>query len=143
VKVEIEPSSSFENPPAETDQRFQAAVKVWLEAGAEGVVITGRRKNVLDETAAAFGAAKSKVLTVAADISRDVDTDKMYKETIARFGRLPDVVLANAGWVSPALPPAEEKAATWWSVYVRGLPSLPFRVLLLPISTHRKISHFY
>ncbi|KAK5268226.1 hypothetical protein LTR99_003160 [Exophiala xenobiotica] len=94
-----------------------AAAKVWLEAGAEGVVITGRRKNVLDETAAAFGAAKSKVLTVAADISHDVDTDKMYKETIARFGRVPDVVLANAGWVSPALPPAEEKAATWWSVY--------------------------
>jgi NAD(P)-dependent dehydrogenase (short-subunit alcohol dehydrogenase family) len=107
------------------------------------VVITGRRKNVLDETAAAFGAAKAKVLTVAADISRDVDTDKMYKETIARFGRLPDVVLANAGWVSLALPPAEEKAATWWSVYVRGLPSLPFRVLLLPISTHPKISYFY
>jgi len=91
------------------------------------VVIVGRRKNVLDETADALGrqisgAAKSKVLTISADISRDEDTDKMYKETIDRFGRLPDVVLANAGWVSPIVLSNEEKVSTWWSVYVRGAP---------------------
>ncbi|KAF2731761.1 short chain dehydrogenase-like protein [Polyplosphaeria fusca] len=95
-----------------------ASAKVWIRAGAEGVVIAGRRKEVLDKAAAEMEElAKSvtRILAVPTDITKVNDTDNLFDQVKKTFGRPADVVLSNAGYVSAMLKPHEESSEKWWT----------------------------
>jgi NAD(P)-dependent dehydrogenase (short-subunit alcohol dehydrogenase family) len=64
----------------------------FVEQGAS-VVITGRRREPLDEAVAALGPACS---AFKADVACSADMDALYAEVMSRHGRL-DAVIANAG----------------------------------------------
>jgi NAD(P)-dependent dehydrogenase (short-subunit alcohol dehydrogenase family) len=63
----------------------------FVEHGAT-VVITGRRRAQLDEAVAMLGPKSSGIV---ADVSKLVEMEAMFKEVMARHGRL-DTVVANA-----------------------------------------------
>jgi len=62
------------------------------------VVITGRRRQVLDE---AVGQIGDNALGICADASRLADIDALYQRIGQLYGRL-DVLVANAGIIRPA-----------------------------------------
>jgi NAD(P)-dependent dehydrogenase (short-subunit alcohol dehydrogenase family) len=64
------------------------------------VVLAGRRKDALDETAALSGAA-DRTLCVATDVTRPAEVEALFDAVRERFGRL-DVVFNNAGGNVPA-----------------------------------------
>lgn len=70
-----------------------ATAKRFVEEGAH-VVITGRREKELADAAALIG---RNVTTVAGDISRMDDLDRLYAIVKAQHGHI-DVLFANAGW---------------------------------------------
>jgi NAD(P)-dependent dehydrogenase (short-subunit alcohol dehydrogenase family) len=63
----------------------------FIDAGAS-VVLTGRRRGALDEAVTRLG---SKSSGIVADVSKLSDMEAMFKEVMARHGRL-DTVVANA-----------------------------------------------
>jgi len=94
---------------------------VWVRAGAEGVVIAGRRQEKLDEVIAsthAYNNNLTKVIGFRTDVKVEEDVDNLFQKVKATFGRPADVVYSNAGWVSELKSSAEESVETWWSVYV-------------------------
>ena len=96
-----------------------------MRAGATGVVIAGRRKEKLDESASilnGLGKGTTKVLAVQTDLKIEREVENLFEQVKKTFGRPADVVIANAGWVSPIKPLAEEAISTWWSVYVGFYP---------------------
>ncbi|WP_420382183.1 glucose 1-dehydrogenase [Novosphingobium sp.] len=70
-----------------------ATAKRFVAEGAH-VVITGRREKELQEAAAAIG---SNVTTVAGDVTRLDDLDRLYAVVKEKHGHI-DVLFANAGW---------------------------------------------
>ena len=70
-----------------------ATAKRLVEEGAH-VIITGRREKELKEAAALIG---RNVTTVAGDISRLDDLDRLYAIVKEKHGHI-DVLFANAGW---------------------------------------------
>src|SRR5579859_2823556 len=70
-----------------------ATAKRFVEEGAQ-VVITGRREKELKEAAALIG---RNVTTVAGDISRLEDLDRLYAVVKEKHGHI-DILFANAGW---------------------------------------------
>ena len=69
-----------------------ATAKRFISEGAR-VVITGRRKDVLDKAVSDLGA---EAYGVQADAGRLADLDRLFAEIQQKYGRL-DVVFANAG----------------------------------------------
>ena len=63
----------------------------FIKQGAS-VVITGRRKEIIDQAVALLGPASSGIV---ADVSKLAEMENMFKEVITRHGRL-DTVVANA-----------------------------------------------
>jgi NAD(P)-dependent dehydrogenase (short-subunit alcohol dehydrogenase family) len=66
------------------------------------VVITGRRKEPLDQTAAEIEKLGAKALGVVADVGKPGDVDMLFAKTKEKFGRL-DVLFNNAGMGAPAV----------------------------------------
>ena len=66
------------------------------------VALVGRRKDMLEKTAAESG-AKDRALVLAADITKDAEVEKVFSELKNKFGRL-DVLFNNAGMGAPAVP---------------------------------------
>ena len=64
--------------------------KTLAESGAS-VAITGRDKGRLEQAAKALG-----VLPIQADVSKEADVERTYKEVLAKFGDL-DILINNAG----------------------------------------------
>lgn len=104
--------------------RTQAIARVWARAGAEGIVLSGRRKEKLDDTVqslealAAGSATKTKFLAVQADVSKEADTNTLFEQVTKTFGRTADVVFANAGMGPVERKLAEEDVRTWWHTFV-------------------------
>lgn len=99
----------------------QGIARVWTRAGATGIVLSGRRKEKLEETLETLrplNTGSTKFLAVTADVSKEADTNSLFAEVIRSFGRPVDVVFANAGAGPTELPLAEDKVATWWSTFV-------------------------
>jgi len=66
------------------------------------VGLVGRRKDMLEETAAESG-ANDRALVLAADITKDDEAAKVFREVKDTWGRL-DVLFNNAGMGAPAMP---------------------------------------
>ena len=84
----------------------------------------GRRR--CDHCGAPFAEARalgrSKVLTVQTDLIVDGDVENLFAQATKTFGRLPDVVLSNAGVVEDDLVPAGEHGiAAWWNTVVSNI----------------------
>ncbi len=66
------------------------------------VVVTGRRKDQLDETIDISGVSDKKSLAVSADISHYDQVNNLFYEIKKKFGRL-DVLFNNAGVNAPGI----------------------------------------
>lgn len=71
----------------------RSIAQAFLQNGAN-VIVTGRRKQKLEETVSGYPAEKT--LAISNDISRPDSAQKIVSEIIKKFGRL-DVVIHNAG----------------------------------------------
>jgi NAD(P)-dependent dehydrogenase (short-subunit alcohol dehydrogenase family) len=95
-----------------------ATAKRFVEEGAH-VVITGRREKDLKEAAAFIG---RNVTTVAGDVSRVEDLDRLYAVVKEKHGHI-DVLFANAGGgtVAPLATATESHFDKIFDVNVKGL----------------------
>jgi NAD(P)-dependent dehydrogenase (short-subunit alcohol dehydrogenase family) len=95
-----------------------ATAKRFVEEGAE-VVITGRRKEVLDDAAAQIG---KNVMAVQGDVSRLEDLDRLYATVRERHGSI-DILFANAGVgsMAPLGKISEEQFDHQFDINVKGL----------------------
>src|SRR5690242_18510243 len=67
------------------------------------VVLAGRTKDHLDETATMAGSARSNALAVSADVTDPGSVHALFAKAHDAFGRL-DVLFNNAGVSAPAAP---------------------------------------
>ena len=72
------------------------AVAVALAAHGARVALAGRRAQLLDETAAAIGAAGGTALAVVVDITDPVEVDALFDAVEKAWGRV-DLLFNNAG----------------------------------------------
>ena len=95
-----------------------ATAKRFVEEGAH-VVITGRREKELKEAAAFIG---RNVTTVAGDVSRLDDLDRLYVAVKEKHGHI-DVLFANAGagTIAPLAVATEAHLDQTFDVNVKGL----------------------
>src|SRR5258708_5641915 len=95
-----------------------ATAKRFVEEGAH-VVITGRRENELKEAAAFI---KRNVTTVAGDVSRLEDLDRLYAIVKEKHGHI-DILFANAGagTIAPLAAATEAHFDQTFNVNVKGL----------------------
>jgi NAD(P)-dependent dehydrogenase (short-subunit alcohol dehydrogenase family) len=66
------------------------------------VALVGRRKDMLEKTAAESG-AKDRAMVLAADITKDAEVESVFSKLKNTWGRL-DVLFNNAGMGAPAVP---------------------------------------
>ena len=66
------------------------------------VGLVGRRKDMLEKTAAESG-AKDRAMVLPADITKDAEVKSVFNEIRSKWGRL-DVLFNNAGIGAPAVP---------------------------------------
>jgi NAD(P)-dependent dehydrogenase (short-subunit alcohol dehydrogenase family) len=78
------------------------------------VVLAGRRREALEQTAAA-GPAGSRTLVVPTDVSDPASVRALFEAIKTTFGRL-DVLFNNAGTSSPAVPLEDLTADQWQRV---------------------------
>lgn len=60
------------------------------------IVITGRKKEALDQATKELTKSGIEVIAVVSDVSREEDNRRMAEEAIARFGKI-DILINNAG----------------------------------------------
>jgi len=95
-----------------------ATAKRFVAEGAK-VIITGRRKEAVDEAVASIGSAASGIVADAANLA---DTDRMIAQIRQTHGRI-DVLFVNAG-VAPFAPFAETDESSFdqaFDINVKGL----------------------
>ncbi|MBQ2753566.1 MAG: SDR family oxidoreductase [Firmicutes bacterium] len=75
----------------------KAIAEMFVQEGAN-VIITARRKNIIDETVAEIEAKgyEGKIIGVAADSAVEADAENVFKTAIDTFGKV-DVMVNNAG----------------------------------------------
>ena len=78
------------------------------------VALVGRRKEMLDKTAAESG-AKDRVLVCPADITKPENVNAVFAKVKDQWGRL-DVLFNNAGMGAPAVPMEDLPIETWRAV---------------------------
>jgi NAD(P)-dependent dehydrogenase (short-subunit alcohol dehydrogenase family) len=86
-----------------------------LAKNGYSIVITGRRKEPLDETAADIEKHGVKALAVIADVGKPADVDMLFAKTKQAFGRL-DVLFNNAGMGAPNILLEDIPFETWKAV---------------------------
>jgi NAD(P)-dependent dehydrogenase (short-subunit alcohol dehydrogenase family) len=84
------------------------AVATTLHANGHTVILTGRRQNELEATAA----GKERMLVIPADVSNEEAVDALFATIDKTFGRL-DVLFNNAGTSAPGLAIDELPVAEW------------------------------
>jgi NAD(P)-dependent dehydrogenase (short-subunit alcohol dehydrogenase family) len=78
------------------------------------VALVGRRKELLDKTAADSGAGE-RALVLAGDITQPSTVKEMFSKVKSKWGRL-DVLFNNAGMGAPAVPMEDLPLETWKAV---------------------------
>jgi NAD(P)-dependent dehydrogenase (short-subunit alcohol dehydrogenase family) len=96
------------------------AVALGLLGAGYAVVLAGRRREALDETATLAGASMRDTLVVPADVGDEVSVANLFRACVARFGRL-DLLFNNAGTGTPPLPFEELTLAQWNGVVAVNL----------------------
>ncbi len=91
------------------------AVAIALAKAGYNLVLAGRRKEPLDETAAAVNAAGSQALVVPTDVSKRESIIALFDKVKSSFGRL-DVLFNNAGIGAPPVPLEDLPFETWQNV---------------------------
>ncbi len=86
-----------------------AAAHAFADAGY-AVVLTARRKDVLDSLASSISAKGADALVVPADVTESSAMDAVVQQAVERFGGL-DVAFNNAGGGPPTKPLAELEPA--------------------------------
>ena len=76
------------------------------------VVVAARRRDLLEDTAAAVRDAGGECLVVPADVTREADSSALVEQTLARFARL-DVLVNNAGSPGTDMAVAEMTLENW------------------------------
>lgn len=92
----------------------RAVTLALMEAGF-AVVLTGRRKDALDETLSMGKNHNVPTLAVPADLTDPAQVARVFAETKSRFGRL-DVLFNNAGANAPAIPLEDLTFEQWKTV---------------------------
>ena len=91
----------------------KAAALALLKDGYR-VALVGRRRELLDKTAADSGAG-DRALVLPADITKPEIVKDVFAKTKAKWGRL-DVLFNNAGMGAPAVPMEDLPLETWRAV---------------------------
>jgi NAD(P)-dependent dehydrogenase (short-subunit alcohol dehydrogenase family) len=89
----------------------RAAALALLGAGY-AVVLAGRRREALDETASQTAGKKQEALVIATDVGDETAVTALFQICEDRFGRL-DFLFNNAGAGAPPLPFEELTLAQW------------------------------
>lgn len=76
------------------------------------VVLAGRRREPLEETAALAGEAADRMVVVPCDVGNVDDIDALFAVVRERFGRL-DLLFNNAGIGAPRVPMEDLDVADW------------------------------
>ena len=90
------------------------AVALALSAEGYSLALAGRRREPLEETAAA-GAAGDRALVVPTDVSDPAAVAALFQKTTAAFDRL-DLLFNNAGVTAPPIPLEELGLEHWRAV---------------------------
>ena len=101
----------------------KAAALALLKDGYR-VALVGRRKELLDKTAADSGAA-DRALVLASDITKPEVVKEIFQKTKTKWGRL-DVLFNNAGMGAPAVPMEDLPLETWKAVVDINLNAMFF-----------------
>ena len=91
----------------------RAVALAFLEQG-DSVVLTGRRREALDDTAA-LADAGDRALVHPADVAHPASIAALFDAAVERFGRL-DVLFNNAGRGAPPVPFEDIALADWRAV---------------------------
>src|SRR5215471_18587824 len=76
------------------------------------VVLAGRRRDALEQTAAEAATDRGRVLVVPTDVSAPVSVSALFDATKSAFGRL-DLLFNNAGTSAPAIPLEDLTPLQW------------------------------
>jgi NAD(P)-dependent dehydrogenase (short-subunit alcohol dehydrogenase family) len=99
------------------------AVSLALMREGYAVVLAGRRKDKLEETANEAKAIGADTVVVPTDVSDQASVKALFAQTKESFGRL-DVLFNNAGIGAPAVPFEELPLDTWQKVVATNLTGL-------------------
>jgi NAD(P)-dependent dehydrogenase (short-subunit alcohol dehydrogenase family) len=97
------------------------AVALALAAAGYHVALAGRRRNKLEETAAAAGGAR--MLVIPTDVADRDSVLALFSAVKTEFGRL-DLLFNNAGIGAPAVPLEELPFDTWQEVVAVNLTAM-------------------
>jgi NAD(P)-dependent dehydrogenase (short-subunit alcohol dehydrogenase family) len=93
------------------------AVSLALQSAGYSVVLAGRRRDALEQTAASGG---ERMLAVPTDVTKPDSVKALFAKTQEAFGRL-DVLFNNAGANTPAIPMEELSYEQWMQVVAVNL----------------------
>ncbi|THY18795.1 NAD(P)-binding protein [Aureobasidium pullulans] len=106
--------------------------RAWAIAGAEGIILVGRKASLLQEPAGAISSINKdvKVLTVTADLTSEADVEELFSQAKTTFGKV-DVVVNTAGTMTGG-PVGDMIPQQWWTdfeVNVKGTYTLTHHYL--------------